>query len=104
MGFSWSSCVAQATLLSIAARAGLDSSRVLAADAPLPETLDLAFAVATDDIMIFSTAGPGALEPVVERFEASLAACGAVQNRTKDVAETLNSTCVGVDLVDGRQW
>ena len=59
MGFSWSSCVAQSTLLSICEEAGLRDRRVLACDSRLPSSLDLAFAVATDDFMIFSDAGAG---------------------------------------------
>ena len=60
MGFSWSSCVAQATLLSICAGADLVDEQVLACDCPLPDSLDMAFAVATDDLMIFSDRGPAA--------------------------------------------
>ena len=59
MGFSWSSCVAQSTLLSICEEAGLRDRHVLACDSPSPGSLDLAFAVATDDLMIFSDAGAG---------------------------------------------
>ena len=53
MGFSWSSCVAQSTLLSICSEAGLDDRHVLACDSPLPGSMSLAFAVATDDLMFF---------------------------------------------------
>ena len=59
MGFSWSSCVAQSTLLSICEEAGLRDRQVRACDSPLPDSLDLAFAVATDDLMIFLDAGAG---------------------------------------------
>ena len=58
MGFSWSSCVAQSTLLSICEEAGLWDRRVLACGSPLPSCLDLAFAVA-DDFMIFFDAAAG---------------------------------------------
>jgi hypothetical protein len=51
MGFAWSSCIAQDTLLGVCSRAGLDESLVLAADTPLPNSLSVAFAVATDDLM-----------------------------------------------------
>ena len=54
MGFSWSSCVAQSTLMGVCGLAGLTSDFVLAADRPLPQDISLAFAVATDDLMIFS--------------------------------------------------
>ena len=51
MGFSWSSCVAQSTLLSICEEAGLRDRHVLAGDSPLPSSLGLAFAVATEAFM-----------------------------------------------------
>ncbi len=63
MGFSWSSFVAQETLLCDAAAAGLTSAHVLAEDVALPAGLGLAFAVATGDAMVFSDAGPGATLP-----------------------------------------
>ena len=53
MGFSWASCVAQAALLSVCDEANLTEDRVLACDIALPHSMDLAFAVATDDLMIF---------------------------------------------------
>ena len=104
MGLFWGSSIAQRTLFGIAAQARLDSFRVLAGDAPLPETFDRAFAVATGDLMFFFHSWPRCPALVIERFETTLAASGADQNRDKDVAETLNSTRVGVDLVDDRQW
>ena len=66
MGFSWSSCVAQSTLLSICTLAGLDDCKVLASDAVLPESLDLCLAVATDDLMIFSDAGLDRTTPALD--------------------------------------
>ena len=59
MGFSWSSCVAQAALMSICYEAGLSKHRVLAGDAPMPTDFSLVFAVATDDLMVFSADGEG---------------------------------------------
>ena len=52
MGFAWSSFVAQEVLLRIAADGGLDSECVLAPDCPIPEDRDVAFAVATGNILI----------------------------------------------------
>ena len=57
MGFRWSSCVAQSTLLGVCSLSGLTAEYILAPDKPLPNDLSLAFAVATDDLMIFSN-GP----------------------------------------------
>ena len=104
MGFSWSSCIAQETLLSLCQKSGLDSSVVLASDTPLPEDLSIAFAVVTDDLMVFSDAGHGGTDTAVRRFEASLASSGAIKNPDKDIDDALSATCVGVDLVDGIRW
>ncbi len=104
MGFSWSSCVAQESLLAIARDAGLESRHVLACDVELPHDLSLVFAAATDDLMIFSDAGPGATTEAVHRFEFSLQRAGAEKNPEKDIDDVLTTTCVGVDLVDGTSW
>ena len=104
MGFSWSSCVAQSTLLSICTIAGLDDCKVLASDAVLPESLDLCFAVATDDLMIFSDAGPDRTITAALAVEEAMSAHGIIKNPDKDVDDVLTATCVGVDLVDGRFW
>ncbi len=80
MGFSWSSHVAQEALLTIADHSGLGTDRVLASDAPLPLDLELAFAVATDDLMIFSDGGVDSTVSAVDAFETSLLAHGAVKN------------------------
>ena len=104
MGFSWSSCVAQSTLLSICTKAGLVDSMVLAADAVLPQSLDLCFAVATDDLMIFSDAGPGHTSTAALAVEESMMAHGIIKNPDKDINDVLTATCFGVGLIDGRFW
>ena len=57
MGFSRSCAVAQETLLGIAATAGLDTSLAWAPDAPLPTSWNFGFALATDDLVLFSDRG-----------------------------------------------
>ncbi len=104
MGFSWSSHVAQEALLTIADHSGLGTDRVLASDAPLPLDLDLAFAVATDDLMIFSDRGVGSTVSAADSFETSLLVHGAAKNPEKDVNDVLTAVCVGVELVDGTHW
>ena len=104
MGFSWSSYVAQETLLGILHRAGLDSAHALAEDTPLPASLDIAFALATDDAMFFSTAGVGGTCAATARFEHEAAAANAVLNLSKNVDDALDATCVGIELVDGVTW
>jgi hypothetical protein len=104
MGFSWSSCVAQETLLSICSLSGLGTSRVLSVDAPLPDDLSVVFAVATDDLMVFSDAGPGATSRAVSSVEDVMKAHGIVKAPEKDIDDVLSATCVGVDLVGGTKW
>jgi hypothetical protein len=104
MGFSWSSAVAQETLLCIAASGGLTSNLIWAPDRALPSSWELGFAVATDDIMIFSDGGPDCLAAPVASFEAALLDHGAIKHEGEDVDNKLNATCVGIDLVDGVSW
>ena len=47
MGFSWSSFVAQATLLKVCLDAGLTLEHVLSTDGPAPESFGSAFSLAT---------------------------------------------------------
>ena len=104
MGFSWSSYVAQEKLLSVCADAGLSSDCILAADLPTPQDLSMAFAAATDDVMIFSNAGPGVTAAAAERLDEAMVSHGVLKNATKDVTDCLNATCVGVNLENGVQW
>ena len=104
MGFSWSSAVAQETLLGIANDSGLTSEYVWATDKPLPSDWSLGFAVATDDMMIFSDSGPGITLGPTADFERGLLRHGAVKHPDKDLDDQLDATCLGIDLVRGTHW
>ena len=91
-------------MLSICEESRLRDRHVLACDSPLPNSLSLAFVVATDDLMIFSDAGPGITDAAARKVEDVMLARGIIKNPDKDVDDTLSTTCVGVDLVDGRYW
>ena len=97
-GHTWSSYVAQEKLLSVCADAGLGSGRILAADLPTPQQIDVTFAAATHDVMIFSNAGPGITAAAAERLDATLVSHNVLRN------DSLNATCVGVRLENGAQW
>ena len=101
MGFSWSSYVAQEEMLSVCEEAGIPQSALMACDQETPTAFELVAAVATDDVMIFSNAGPGATSKAARNFDASMEARGAVRNSAKDVNDELCGTCVGVDLDNG---
>jgi len=104
MGFSWSSFVAQETLLGIASDAGFTSEYALAPDRDSIPDMGSAFALATDDLMLFSDRGPGATLAMAELLEDSMARHGAVKHSGKDLDDVLNGACIGVELVDGRAW
>ena len=103
MGFSWSSAVGQQVLMSLCADAGLGCSLVLSPAAPVPESLHLQFAVATDDVMIFSDV-PGASATAARALDDSLQRGGVERKPQKDINSAHNCRCIGVDLVDGVAW
>ena len=104
MGFAWSSFVAQESLLAVCKRAGLDSRHALAPDNEVPLSTDLMFSLATDDVMVFSAAGPGGTVDATSRVESEMLRAGIVKHAGKDITDALSIVCVGVELVDGRWW
>ena len=104
MGFSWSSYVAQEFLLSICRSAGLAEHSILSCEATTPMSFELSFAAATDDLMIFSDAGPGHTLAAARRVDAELQQRGAKRNFSKDIDDELSATCVGVQLENGTHW
>ena len=103
MGFSWSSYVAQETLLACCSDAGLGADKVLACDAPTPCDFSEVFAAATDDAMFFSTAGPGVTSRLAKSFDEALLLRKVLKHPGKDVDDELDATCVGVSLEHGVQ-
>ncbi|CAE7221587.1 unnamed protein product [Symbiodinium natans] len=69
-----------------------------------PRDLSMVFAAATDDVMIFSNAGPGVTAAAAERLDEAIVSHGVLKNAAKDVTDCLNATCVGVNLENGVQW
>ena len=62
------------------------------------------FALATDDVMVFSDKGPEGTTPVVAEFERQMKFTGVVKHPKKDVNDATTAVCVGVELVDGVWW
>ncbi|CAK9033355.1 unnamed protein product [Durusdinium trenchii] len=89
MGFSWSSYIAQEEMLSVCQDAGIPTSSLLACDCVTPTSFELVAAVATDHVMIFSDAGPGATCEAARAFDAAMDARCAVRNLKKDVDDAL---------------
>jgi hypothetical protein len=104
MGFSWSSFIAQETLLSVLQQAGLGPEKIISTDGPSPLTFLEAVGLATDDVMIFSDAGEGGTTNATKRLEAAFLCNGIVKHDQKDVNDATSATCVGVELVDGTHW
>ena len=104
MGFAWSSYVAQETLLGVCTRAGLPNNVALAVGHPIPASERVFFSLATDDVMIFSRHGPGHTLAAAGRLDIAMAKAGIVKHPAKDINDSTDLTCVGVDLVGGRWW
>ena len=60
--------------------------------------------MATDDLMVFSDAGPGVTSSAFGEVEATMATCGVIKAPEKDVNAFLSAMCVGIDLVDETKW
>jgi len=101
MGFSWSSFIAQSTMLAVCKSAGLTQERALTADRPAPIDLDNTFALATDDILHFSRISQEHSVSVMKAVERSFEKHSLERHPDKDITGQLNCTGIGVDLCDG---
>jgi len=101
MGFSWSSFLAQTTLLGCCTRAGLGPSSLLTLDQPIPFDLRVTAALATDDVAIFTSRPRSVSDDVVARLDAEILRRGIQPHPGKDVNYALDATVIGVDLVAG---
>ena len=102
MGFSWSSFLAQSTLLAALGNAGFGAHRMLADYLPPPQSLDLCVSLATDDIMLFSQGRCPRARSAISRIDEEVAWLGVQAHRGKDVNKSLNCILIGIDLQDGR--
>ena len=108
MGFSWSSFIAQSTLLAQCNRVGLTDDRMLADDLLPPSRGTLRFALATDDVMIFDRAAadtdtrdmPG--HHAAAALDAELERAGIQRHPKKDENGRTSTTVIGIDLDNGR--
>ena len=96
MGFSWSSYVAQETLLGRCAAAGLEESMILAEDAPAPCDVSEAFALATDDIMHFTTRGAPRAAHRMARLEKALDELYVQASTVTSGSITISNLCVNI--------
>jgi len=102
MGFSWSSYVAQCTMLyGVCRRAGLQVRQILAGDRASPLDLQCTFALATDDILCFTRGSQALAASVTSRVDRAFDSIGVVKNPAKDVNGALSESCIGIDLERG---
>jgi len=102
MGFSWSSWVAQSCMLAICHGAGLDISKVLSDSRPPPLRQEVAFAVATDDVMVFTKTTSRRAANIMHNLDKSFTRHDAVRHEAKDVHQSSDCTCIGVKVSGGR--
>ena len=104
MGFAWSSFISQNTLMAICKEANLDERKVVSMDSETPSCFAEIFSVATDDVILMSTAGPGKTSEMAARLEAAMLNAGLVQNTSKNVDDATHAQCVGIDVENGTHW
>ena len=93
MGFSWSSCVAQAATLSCCRAAGVQEESFMALDRPPPSGGE-ACGVATDDTFFFHT-DERVGRKRLEQLDAVMDANGMPKNKSKDVTLESEMTALG---------
>ena len=101
MGFAWSSFIAQSKLLQCCTNAGLTTNLMLADDLPTPAHLSAVFALATDDVMLFTLGAPDVAVRWLHALDKSIADAGIQAHAKKAVTAALDETVVGIDVVDG---
>ena len=107
-GFSWSSYLAQSTLLAQCKRVGLTDSRMLSDDLLPPGDGLLRFALATDDVMIFdrnpttTQTEDCAGQHVAEALDRQLEDSGILRHPGKDENGKSSATVIGIALDSGR--
>ena len=99
MGFSWSSAVAQDTMLAQTTAVGLVERHLLADDKPSPNfaEVDECFAICTDDVMHWARTVPLA-KARLARLDDQWRGSGIMRRPDKDVDWSLHGTAIGCDF------
>ena len=93
--------MAQSKLLSCCAAAGLTTGRMLSDDLPTPGDLFAVFALATDDVMLFTLGGATNAVPWLEALDGAIADAGIQAHDKKAVTAQFDETVIGIDVVEG---
>ena len=101
MGFAWSSFAAQSATVAAVATAPLAEGDFVAHDAAIPPIADQAVGVATDDIIVLSSASRSTLRRLAAAIDRALLLSGILKNADKDVDGPNHSIAVGVELTAG---
>ena len=101
MGFAWSSFVAQSTLLACCRAAGFRDQICLCDGSPAPDVADEAYALASDDVMHYTSGGAVVSEARMSALDEVRVRQGIEKHPGKDEVAVANGTCIGVDLCDG---
>ena len=108
MGFSWSSFIAQTVLLTRCVEAGLPLRQILSDHNPPPDDMSETYALATDDLMLFSVrsssttpAGTFHGQERCKQFDRILRSHGIQASPEKDINGSMSDTCIGIDICDG---
>ena len=93
--------MAQSVLLECCVESGFTRQQALSIDHPSPLTTKNCFALATDDVMHFTTQGYWAAETRMRNLDRVMAARGVQKNVSKDITGVTDGTAIGIDLVQG---
>ena len=77
---------------------------MLSADSVTPSSFSHVHSVATDDVMLFSTDGPGVSLEDARKLDDSMLASGMVRHKGKDVNDQTGAVCIGLALENGTHW
>ena len=102
MGFSWSSFVAQSSMLRVCHQGGLARTQILSDSSPPPRQDGPCWALATDDIMIFTRASSASTKSLLNNVDRSFQRNNILKHEAKDVNDSANGTVIGIDLLEGR--
>ena len=99
---AWSSYIAQSQLLACCIAAGLSTSRMLADDLPTPDDMTATFALATDDVMLFTLGDEDVATPWLKQLDDAIDQAGIQAHASKAVTAVYDETVIGIDVVGGR--
>lgn len=89
-------------MLQVCAIAGHSADRVLADDAPPPVRTDSAYALTTDDIMVFARQNVKTMRRTMAKLDRAFVRLGVEKHPGKDVRAASSATCIGIDVCQGR--